>query len=224
MQHSEVINRIAERLSAKSYLEIGVETGVTFRKVTIADKVGVDPDLKVDPSSLDGVFYSNFSDAFFEKLRAGEIERDGFDVIFIDGLHTFEQSLRDLLNAIEFLRPGGVIVIDDVRPTDALAALRSHQRCRELKERVASPDRNWMGDVFKTIAFLHDYLLAFDYATTSGDTAVTVLWRSSSVKNRSPKFTEIGSISALNYVDLLEDDSFLKPEPFDQILSKIPQA
>jgi len=31
------INRLAEALGARSYLEIGVETGVTFERVRVAD-------------------------------------------------------------------------------------------------------------------------------------------------------------------------------------------
>ena len=45
-----------------------------------------------------------------------------FDVIYLDGLHTVEQTLRDLLNALPHLQPQGVIVIDDVRPPTDLAA------------------------------------------------------------------------------------------------------
>src|SRR5215469_1611634 len=43
-QHSvRRINRIAAHTGAKTYLEIGVSRGLTFRNVQITRKVGVDP-------------------------------------------------------------------------------------------------------------------------------------------------------------------------------------
>jgi hypothetical protein len=48
------------------------------------------------------------SDVYFGEL----IRRDDiFDVIYLDGLRTFEQALRDFCNAIQFLREDGVIVM-----------------------------------------------------------------------------------------------------------------
>jgi predicted O-methyltransferase YrrM len=40
-------------------------------------------------------------------------EADFFDLIFIDGLHTFDQVMVDLYYANRLLRAGGYIVIDD---------------------------------------------------------------------------------------------------------------
>jgi predicted O-methyltransferase YrrM len=36
-----------------------------------------------------------------------------FDLIYVDGAHTFEHVVRDALYAIDLLRVGGVVVFDD---------------------------------------------------------------------------------------------------------------
>jgi hypothetical protein len=43
-----------------------------------------------------------------------------FDVIFIDGLHLYDQVRRDLVNALAALNPGGWIALHDSFPRDWL--------------------------------------------------------------------------------------------------------
>lgn len=71
-----------------------------------------------------------------------------FDVIFIDGLHIYEQARRDVVNAIKFLKPGGWVAIHDVLPDDAVS---------EHVPIISSGP--WCGDVWK---------VAFELASTSG--------------------------------------------------------
>jgi SAM-dependent methyltransferase len=47
------------------------------------------------------------SDDFF----AANIEQ--FDIIFVDGDHSYSQTLKDLNNALGCLNPGGVLIVDD---------------------------------------------------------------------------------------------------------------
>jgi hypothetical protein len=131
------------------YLEIGVHTGVLFMHVRATAKVGVDPNPKIPPlkwalhpnSVTRGRIIQTTSDVFFKALSAG----GHFDVIFIDGDHSFEQSLRDVENALGVLDRGGVILVHD---------------CNPPTEAAASPDPlgagggPWCGDVWKTIAHL----------------------------------------------------------------------
>ena len=55
------------------------------------------------------IFEKKTSDSFFlnNKLL--------FDIIYIDGLHTYEACSKDLLNSFKFLNVEGYIMIDDVR-------------------------------------------------------------------------------------------------------------
>ena len=47
----------------KSYLEIGIENGYTFANINIEEKIGVDPDQKIESSSV----IKNTSDEFFKE-------------------------------------------------------------------------------------------------------------------------------------------------------------
>ena len=46
-----------------------------------------------------------------EILESGE---EAFDLVFIDGFHTFDHTLVDCFYATRLLRPGGYLVVDDV--------------------------------------------------------------------------------------------------------------
>lgn len=129
--HTEIVVHLCRKLAARSYLEIGVHTGATFNRVECPRKVGVDVvnpagllDLKVMPS-----------DEFWDTSR------ETFDLIFIDGLHTYSQSWKDLVGALGHLNPGGVIVLDDCNPTSEEMA----------DPRVPEGDGAWCGRVCDTI-------------------------------------------------------------------------
>jgi hypothetical protein len=99
------LNALLRGTHAVSYLEIGVDEGRTFENVVCAERWGVDPSPKFDMSRLpDGAtFFRLTSDEFFAGLSAEK----GFDVVFLDGLHTFEQTYTDLVNALARGPPQG---------------------------------------------------------------------------------------------------------------------
>ncbi len=88
--------------STARYLEIGCAGNTLFDAVMASNKIGVDP--------ASGGTHRMTSDAFF----AGNKER--FDVIFIDGLHEYEQVRRDALNALDCLSDGGYVAFHDFLP------------------------------------------------------------------------------------------------------------
>ena len=108
MKRTEIINRLADRINAKTYLEIGVRRhAVNFDKINIKHKVGVDPCIEAfdrEPT------FKLRSDDFFKK------NTETFDIIFIDGLHEAKQVERDILNSLEVLNEGGYIVCHDMNP------------------------------------------------------------------------------------------------------------
>lgn len=122
----EIINRIAKKISAKRYLEIGVQDGECFRSVLVPEKVGVDP-------NRGGATVIATSDDFFGSLPPSE----KFDLIFVDGLHLREQALRDIRNGWRHLSPGGVIVVHDCSPPTERAGGR---------QQAGGP---WCGDVWR---------------------------------------------------------------------------
>ena len=68
------------------------------------------------------------SDAFFAALgdpdsAGGSSDGRLFDLVFVDGLHSAPQVLRDARAALRWLRPGGAVVLHDANPrTSAEAA------------------------------------------------------------------------------------------------------
>ncbi len=110
MLRYEILNAIAERIGARRYLEIGVQDGIAFRAVDVPRKVGVDPDPRTPAT------FHQTSDEFFRTLPDTD---PGFDLVFVDGLHTAEQVRKDIANAIRRLRPGGAVVAHDCSPPTA---------------------------------------------------------------------------------------------------------
>lgn len=144
--HTSLINYIAAKIGAKSYLEIGTNNCKNFNAIQVPHKVGVDPDL-TSPCSV-----HKTSDDFFK------YNKEYFNLIFIDGLHHSDQVKRDILNAWKFLDPKGVIVIHDCNPSE------------EKHTIVPRGTKVWNGDVYKTVADL----FIFSYGGTYEETMFTI--------------------------------------------------
>jgi hypothetical protein len=180
ISRAEVLQGFVSLFENPSYLEIGVSRGATFQKIRAQRKVAVDPEFKFDieearKSSPNAVFHPVPSDVYFGEIAS---PTELFDVIFIDGLHTAEQTLRDLLNAILFLKPPGVIVVDDVFPNSYAASMPDIAAARDLRRELKMEDASWMGDVYRLVFFAGTFLQQFQFRTTL-DTrgGQMVLWR-----------------------------------------------
>ena len=135
--HKKFLNRIALINAAVSkiliqkkkcnYLEIGCDDDYVFKSVMLPDssKVGIDP--------IKGGNLRIKSDNFFKK------NRKKFDIIFIDGLHHYDQCQRDIINSLNCLNENGIILIHDMIPTNSLV---------EYTPRRAI-NSHWTGDVWK---------------------------------------------------------------------------
>lgn len=231
LQRHEVIQRLLDLFDAPRYLEIGVDHGATFEPLRAARKVGVDPRFNFDKGQVIASgghveLHETTSDVYFSSVLPNVEE---FDVIFLDGLHTFEQTLRDLMSAVLLLQPRGVIVVDDVLPdsyhaslpsTDDLVSVRSFLAIRNPS---LLADQAWMGDVYKVPFFIQSYLQQFDYATADDTHGQTLLWRrprdAALVGRRS-----LEAISRLEFKDLVTNREDLNPMPTENIVTRIRQA
>ncbi len=203
------INRLATSLGAKRYLEIGAAQGSTLLNVEIGERVGVDPnpDFDADPAAQGVTRIKRMtSDEYFMVLENDEI----FDLIFIDGLHTFEQAYRDFCGSLLHAHARTVILIGDTKPADVFSSLATHERAKTFREANGSSGVAWQGDVFKVVFALHDFHLGLNYRTIvgSGDTQ-TLVWRSTAGL-RKPHFNSLEAISRLTYFDLLDHLSHLR--------------
>lgn len=121
MKRHEMIQSVIDRKRARHYLEIGVQSGDTFMHINAAKKMAVDPNflipwtvklkwLRWNWSNLFNEYYEIPNDQFFsENVKMLSSRR--LDVVFVDGLHTYQQSLRDIENSLFYLQDDGVILL-----------------------------------------------------------------------------------------------------------------
>ena len=106
-------------------MEIGCFENENFDKINIESKTGVDP--------VSGGTVRDTSDNFFLKNQIF------YDIIFIDGLHIYNQVRKDIANSLKFLKPNGIIILHDCLPLKIRDQMvpRSHE--------------HWNGDTWKAL-------------------------------------------------------------------------
>ncbi len=76
-------------------------------------------------------------------------------LIYLDGLHTFEQTYRDLENSIRLINSNSLLVIDDTAPSDIFSANQiQHLAYQNRIEARIKNDDSWHGDTFKIVRAL----------------------------------------------------------------------
>ena len=224
MLRSEVIQRLLDLYPAPEYLEIGVCEGATFHAVRAARRVAVDPDFRfdiqsaaADPANADAAYHAITSDAWF----TGPGRDQSFDLIFLDGLHLFDQTLRDLIHATARLKPGGAIVIDDILPVSYGASLRDVEESAKFRRMSPGPTepKAWMGDVFKLVFWIRDYLLDWSYATVTDNHGQLVLWRGARTHEVPP--LDIAAICRLEYKDVVFRPRAYNFRPIGEIVAAV---
>lgn len=157
MNRKEVIQAIINTLEARNYLEIGVFDGRCFMEIRAPYKVAVDPDMKITfryklhairkrRENIRNQYKHQTSDAFFDSLKKSNPDKK-FDVIFIDGLHTYKQTFIDIINALQFLHPQGAIILHDINPETEALAMPASSRAAAMA--VHDNAGGWCGDSWK---------------------------------------------------------------------------
>lgn len=166
------INRALKRLGSDTYVEIGVCDGGCFRQINARRKFAIDPNLSAaGKPSLGEEFFEMESDDFFNKHAAELFRQKGVDVALVDGLHEFEQALRDVLNLEHHMAANGVIFMHDCNPVSSYAAGDVH------------PGGDWNGDVWKVIHYLRTYRKDLEVFTLDCDWGVGVIRGFSKTEN-----------------------------------------
>jgi hypothetical protein len=212
------IGRLAAELGATTYLEIGVARGETFRRVTIPRRTGVDPHFAFDVDEVvnaQTVVVTARSDDFFAALDGDRT----FDVVFLDGLHTFEQTYRDLCNVLLHAHRRSVILVDDTVPSDPWSALTDQERSYRLREIAGLADRPWHGDVYKVVAAIHSFHPGLDYRTIVGSgNPQTLVWRGRRDGPGDPPLS-LEEIARMSYFDLLDRRALLRETTEDDAIA-----
>jgi hypothetical protein len=198
------------RKGTGSYLEIGVNTGRSFMPIRASSKWGVDPAYKFRRKRLlkyrvfaalglkeERLFRMN-SDQFFQQ-HGPTLAKRGVDVAFLDGLHTYEQTLQDVVNTLKYLRKGGVIVIHDCNPACEADATRATSFEAFIKIGIPGWGGTWNGDVWKTIVHLRAMYPNLETVVLDCDHGVGVVRQKPARKTL--QFTA-DQIQQLTYADL----------------------
>jgi glycosyltransferase involved in cell wall biosynthesis/predicted O-methyltransferase YrrM len=155
----EWLVRLHAVLQPKTYLEIGVGEG---RALAYAhpptQAIGVDPEPKISVTfKTETQIFCETSDEFFLKNRLELLLGvKPLDLVFIDGMHLFENALRDFINSEAHGHRKTVIVLHDTIPFDEPTQRRKRQM------------NFYTGDVWKTVLCLKHYrpdLVIFTVAT-----------------------------------------------------------
>ena len=217
------INSLRNIIDAKNYLEIGVCTGKVFNNLDFAGtKVAVDPKFRFNTaiySNNKTQFFECTSDIFFEAFN----QSAKFDIIFIDGLHTYEQTFSDICNSISLSSPESFFLIDDTLPSDIYSSFRSQKLCYESRglhfEDKSKLPKDWHGDTYKTLFLINHYLRSYDYSTIiNSGKPQTVMWRKSFYKsNIKPPYKRFANrdlihqitenIGSIDYIKTMESFS-----------------
>ena len=221
LERHEVCQTVLNLTKRMRYLEIGVNAGLTFKNIDAHLKVAVDPKFLFDTKEAVREdqrceFHEITSDAYFAKAEASL----KFNVIYLDGLHTVEQTLRDLLNATHFLSDDGVIVIDDVCPTSYAASLKDMEAANAFKIATGERDTNWMGDVYRLIWFVDAFMQQWTYRTVGDNHGQIVMWRACRPAE-SISSVELEAVGRLTFQEFVEGPKLIRRESMEEIVRLI---
>ncbi|MCW0233207.1 MAG: class I SAM-dependent methyltransferase [Ferrovibrio sp.] len=222
MFRHDIVNALLDLTNDRRYLEIGVNRGETFHNIRASHKVAVDPKFLFDVSEAisanpEAEYHETTSDDYFENVAAST---DTFDVVFLDGLHTFEQTLRDFNNAQFLLSNDGIILVDDVLPSGFQSAIRDIPKWQKVRAALNIQDKSWMGDVYKLVFYIASYVPAFSFATIANNHGQTVLWRQQRAHDPLND-TLMEPLVRMNYDDLILHKSTMRRMPLNSIIDEI---
>lgn len=181
----DIINQIIKIKKYNSYLEIGCQNDVNFSKILIGKKIGVDP--------YSGGTHRMTSDIFFEK------NTQTFDLIFIDGLHLYEQVIKDVNNSLSVLNKNGIILLHDCLPSKIW-----HQT-------IPQTHVSWNGDVWKSIVEFRT-MKNIDTFTIKADHGLGIIFKK--------KNTNTLNIKTKNFKKLKFEDYYNNHDEFMRIISE----
>ena len=188
----QLIQRFIDKLKAERYLEIGVHKGAVLFRINCKFKTGIDPKFDISPIKK---IWHDLGHKLFKGILLAEITSDDFfkcssayltekppQVVFIDGLHTFEQTLKDVYNTLNWLNKGGVIILHDCNPPHKASATPALS-IPEAKQKYKSENNDggwtgeWCGDTWKVIPYLLKLCKELDVCVLDADYGLGIVSR-----------------------------------------------
>ena len=159
------INEAIKICDYKTYVEIGVRTGTTFRAVKgIKNKIAIDVKRFEEFNHLNDCesFYEMTSDEFFNAIAPSLFENIKIDIAFIDGYHEFFQVTRDFINIEKYISEKGIVFIHDCNPAS-------------IKHAGKQYGGKWNGDVWKLAYLLNTKRTDLKFFTLNCDEGVGIV-------------------------------------------------
>lgn len=205
MNRITILQEIIESINVKCYLEIGVKKGKCFLQIKAPIKIAIDPKMLISKkkkffSLVKEKYYVISSDEFF-RMEPKILTKHGLDIVFIDGLHTYQQSLKDVLNALKYLNVNGVIVMHDCNPESEAMAYpgNSFEDIKDLN--LPGYEGLWCGAVWKTIVHLSSIRNDLNIFVLDCDYGVGIITKAKGKQKDPLKFSP-EQIKKLSYKDL----------------------
>ncbi|MFT4733894.1 MAG: hypothetical protein ACI97P_002337 [Arcticibacterium sp.] len=217
MNRIELIQQVFKNTNFEYYLEIGCRKGRSFLPIVAKHKIVVDPSFAIPilrklrwiylvPENTNNQYFEEESDTFFEK-RKNLIKQ--LDVVLVDGLHTFRNSLNDVLNSLKYLNENGIIILHDCLPPNKAAATPT-KLFPTKKERKAIDGwtNQWCGDVYKSIIYLSaKYPNALNSCVVNTDYGLGIVRPKADISNLNLSIDEalFSKIDKITYDDLIKN-------------------
>ncbi len=206
MRKEYIIQKILKKIRGKTYLEIGILKGVSFLQIKARNKIGIDPSIKI-PTRKRLLSHMRFgmtkyfemtSDLFFKDHAESLFKDKKIDLAFIDGLHTYEQTLIDVDNTLPHLKENGIIILHDCNPPIESAAAEKIEQAKKISSGITP----WCGTVWKAVVHLRSLNDNLKLFVLDCDFGVGVVTRETPDKKLN--FT-IEEVKKLEYKDLDKD-------------------
>ena len=230
------LNYLAQRYEAVTYLELNTQPGVIFSQVQTPVKVLVCPQVKTIPPNeqTDNItaiplnsedFFTQLSvaDSPLRAALSKQVPSLCFDIIFINGKHTFSDSLHDFTSSLAYAHANTLFVLNASVPCDPYSALPNKKQALAYRRAAGIEGNAWHGDVFKTVFAIHDLFPQYSYCTLTGISSQTIIWQAAREK-REPLFHSLEHISSLGYFDMLQHAAALMPVDADMLPKLIGKA
>ena len=188
----DLIQFLINKYDYSTYLEIGCDKNQSFSKIKIPYKVGVDP--------ISGGTIRKTSDDFFKS------NKEKFDIIFIDGLHHYEQVIVDINNALSVLNDNGHILVHDCLPRTI-----AHQAIPRYRG-------SWNGDVWKSIVELRTRK-NLEVFTCEIDFGVGIIQKKNNSKLLKLKIDNFKNLKFKDYY--YQNNEFMNIISYTEVLKKI---
>ncbi len=222
MNRQIIAQSLIDKFHFETYLEIGVQRAKNFFSVKAKRRIAVDPVFKIGftrriknlRTFFSDHFFEMTSDDFFQTRAANLFASKKIDVALIDGLHTYEQVMKDFGNCLANLSPNGFILFHDCNPITREAAEYAHSP-EEIMEKFPGKSPEWNGDVWKAIAHINAAYPDIEIFVMDCDYGVGVARRKPGAGGKLN--IDPGTIGSLTYDDLEKNRSVylsLKPVSF----------